>query len=384
MRNISAKISAICLLIALLPGVCQAQTYAITTRYTSGSDQITDRATAVCIGNSPGGRSLLLTVKHAVSGADAAVWIANDGHWIRVTRIVRHDTEDLAALECDAELPGVLFASTTPIGDAVTVTGFGPQFASTTDGFRFFGRIEEPEILRGDDGSHAMPGDSGGPVLCKIDGEPTLVGIVCDHEGERPARSRRTYSSTRARTGFVSAETIARFVVSQYGCRNGLCPIQIRPQVVQPVGPLGFPRGPARVIGIAEPVPPIYRPVTPDPDSSSMRRGDAGPPGRDGRSVTPQQVEAVVNAWLDSNLARLRGEPGPQGPPGPAGRDGIAGKACDPADLARVNERLTDIERRPFRMVISSDGHVIDDETYAPGEPVVLDLQRLRKRSDAE
>ena len=381
MQFILSKISALLLIVASLSGVCHAQTYAITASYFSGRDQIDDRASAVCIGNSPGGRSLLLTVKHAVSEQNVRVWISADGEWIPVTRILRHPTADLAALECDRQLPGVLFSDSTPIGETVTVTGYGPTYAHTTDGFRFVGRIEEQKILRGDDGSHAMPGDSGGPVLCQTHKGLSLVGIVSKHEGDRPARSRKTYASTRARTGFVPAETISSFVQTQYGCQNGLCPIQIRPQVVQPVGPLGFPRGPARVIRIAEPVPPTYIPVRPPqrdpapPAPTTGYTGPMGPQGRDGRSVTPDQVETIVNAWLDNNLERLRGEPGPQGPPGPAGT------TANSADLTRVNQRLTDIERRPFRMVISSDGTVIDDESYAPGEPVVLDLKRLRSVS---
>lgn len=74
------------------------------------------------------------------------------------------------------------------------------------------------------------------------------------------------------------------------------------------------------------------------------------------------QVEAVVNAWLDANIDQLR----------------------QPAsDLTSVESRLKAVEERKFRIVISSDGKIIDDETYAAGEPVVLDLKRLRSVSDA-
>ena len=39
--------------------------------------------------------------------------------------------------------------------------------------------------------------------------------------------------------------------------------------------------------------------------------------------MTQAQLEAVVNAWLDSNRDRLRGEPGSPGPPGDRGLVGV-------------------------------------------------------------
>jgi hypothetical protein len=75
------------------------------------------------------------------------------------------------------------------------------------------------------------------------------------------------------------------------------------------------------------------------------------------------QVESVVNAWLDSNIDQLR-QP--------------------PVDLTSVESRLKVLEERKFRIILSSNGKVVDDETYEPGEPVVLDLKRLRSVSDAK
>ena len=99
------------------------------------------------------------------------------------------------------------------------------------------------------------------------------------------------------------------------------------------------------------------------------------PRGEPGLSVTQQQVEATVNAWLDSNRDALRG---PAGPPGPPGRD------CEPSDNSGLDARLTELEQRPFRMILASDGKVIDDESYEPGSPVVLDLKRLRSVSGGQ
>jgi hypothetical protein len=42
------------------------------------------------------------------------------------------------------------------------------------------------------------------------------------------------------------------------------------------------------------------------------------------------------------------------------------------------------LEQRPFRIILSSDGKIVDDETYPAGSPVVLDLKRLRSGSNAD
>ena len=366
--------------VALSPSVCSAQVYPIACCYMEGDRKIEDKATAVCIGNSKSGKSLLLTVKHAVDAASPSIWVAHESKWIQVTRLVKHKSEDLAVIECDKILPGVQIGDVTPIDSEVVVSGFGPTFAKTGDGFSFTGTVEEAGILRGVSGDHAMPGDSGGAVICSTSEGKALVGIITAHEGSSPAKSRRAYAETRARTGFVSAEKIYEFVETQYGgCVNGLCPIRVRPAIRQPMIGVGIPFGPPQIVHEAVPVPrpdPVYVPQQqPEPQIMQGPRGPAGPAGprgEPGMSITQEQVEATVNAWLDSNREQLRGEQGP------AGRDG---QSADPSELAAISQRLNELATRPFRIVISSDGKIVDDETYAPGEPVVLDLKRLRSVS---
>ena len=141
-----------------------------------------------------------------------------------------------------------------------------------------------------------------------------------------------------------------------------------------------MPAGPPQRVQVAEPVPRVFvpedQPTRPVPDQISVQGppGPQGPPGRDGRSVTQAEVESIVNAWLDANRDQLRGPAGPQGPPGPSGGS---------VSTAALETRLTSLEQRPFRIILSSDGKIVDDETYKPGEPVVLDLKRLRSVSDA-
>lgn len=324
---------------ALLPSQCFAQVYPITCVYMQGDSKVEDKASAVCIGNSESGKSLLLTVKHAVDVPVPSIWISHESRLIRVTKLVRHKDEDLALMECDEILPGFQIGDETPIDSEVVVSGFGPEFAKTGDELTFTGKVEEAGILRGVSGEHAMPGDSGGAVICSTSEGRALVGIITDHEGSSPAKSRRAYAKTRARTGFVSAEKIYAFVQTQYGgCANGMCPIRVRPTIRQPMIGIGIPFGPPKIVHEATPVPrqdPVYVPQQqPEPQVVQGPAGPAGPAGRDGvpgprgepgMSITQEQVEATVNAWLDSNREQLRGPSGPSGPPGPAGPEGSPG-----------------------------------------------------------
>ena len=209
-------------------------------------------------------------------------------------------------------------------------------------------------------------------------GTRAVGGIAYGYPGSHVCSRRTDHRGYKSVTLYTPVSAFIGWIETQY-CPNGQCPIQIRPQVIYPVGPLGFQRGPARIINIAEPVPQQYVPVPaspirpmPDPITITGPRGPAGPQGPPGRSVQQAEVEATVNAWLDANRDALRG---PQGEPG---RDGST------ADTSGLESRLSELERRPFRIIISSEGKIVDDETYEPGQPVVLDLKRLRSGSDAK
>jgi hypothetical protein len=311
----------------------------------------------------------------------ASVWISNRQNWIHADRVHIHPTEDLAVLELPARLDVTPLGDATPIGQQVTVQGYGPRLNDSGEPFAFRAMIDEETKLRGINGEHVIPGDSGGPMLFDTESGPALVGVVIEHEGSSPASYRTQFAAMRARSGFVPAETIVSFVQAQYGgCPGGVCPIRIRPQIQQPMIGIGLPLGPPRIVETIERIPQAHVIQSPQrnplPQTVAPQRdcvGIPGPPGRDGRSVTKAEVEAAVNAWLDANREQLRG------PAGPPGRDGHAGSS---ADVSQLERRLSAVESRPFRMVLTSDGTILDDETYAPGEPVVLNLKRLRNRSN--
>ena len=189
------------------------------------------------------------------------------------------------------------------------------------------------------------------------------------------------------KTKYVSCRKIVAWMQAQYGgCPGGVCPIQIRPRVIQPMIGIGIPTGPPRIIGEAVRVnpSPIYvpqqpqypkqpeplRPV-PDPAFISGLAGQQGVPGpkgdrgADGRSVTKTEVEATVNAWLEANRDALRGEPGPS------------------ANIDALAARVKILEERKIRIITSDGSQIVDDETYTGSEadPIVLNIRRLTNAS---
>jgi hypothetical protein len=357
-----------------------------TTYHNDSGRLVEEKGTAVCFYTDDRG-SLLLTCKHVVTSNPRSVWVRCRNDWYRCAEPILHPTEDIAVIETGIRLSPTPLSDGVAVGSNVVVEGAGPSLNHTDEALRFQGRAT-PDGIVNDDGLAVIGGDSGGPVYVQTStGAVAVGGIVYGYPGQRVRARRADHRGSDAVTLYTPTSAFYSWIETQY-CQNGTCPIQIRPQVIQPLGPLGFPRGNPRVIGIAEPVPQRYEPVqseplrpTPDPISITGPRGaagpmgPAGPAGRDGRSVQPSDVEATVNAWLDANIDQIRGPQGEPGTPGPAGRDGID------ADTSTLDARLTELEHRPFRIIISSEGKIVDDETYEPGQPVVLDLKRLRSVS---
>lgn len=369
----TAVMSMFCL-IAICSAICSAESVIVATTYVDSSGvKVTENGTAVAIHSNERG-TILLTCKHVVEHAPESVWISYDGgDWVQCSHVLQHPSEDIATMECQIRVPSRPMINNATIGAEVVVDGAGPKLHGSGEPWYFKGLATEDGIVS-EEGLAVIRGDSGGPVYCRSSsGVYSVAGIAHSCLGNVPGLRRADHRG-RAITLYTPCSAFYPWIQTQY-CPQGNCPIQIRPQLIQPVGPLGFPRGPARVIRIAEPISQRYEPVppairpTPDPISTAGPRGPAGPPGppgHDGRSVQQAEVESVVNSWLDSNIERIRG---PQGDPG---KDGSA------ADVSGLESRLTTIEKRKFRMVISSGGQIVDDEEFMPGEPVVLDLRRIR------
>lgn len=333
------------LLFCFVSGCCVSQCSAQVVRLQIGED----KGTAVCIGECENGSRLFVTAKHNFKDYNGEAHVRFRGGLYRVTEINSSDLDDVASFECIAPVAAMpIFAGDLPSGSEVKLVGYGPEYQGQLNGNAVrFGRLSDEETIT--QTSHqVVPGDSGGAVAYQYQTIGLISGFVTDCPSQ---------------TVFVSARKIHRCVSRIYTvrCPPGGCPIYLRPSVRQPILGIGIPIGPPQLVTEAVPVPrppQIYDPrPTPDPEFSPGPRGPAGPqgpPGRDGESVSREHVEAVVNAWLSANAEQLR------------------------PDLSAIEKRLTAVEQRPFRIILSSDGKIVDDETYPAGDPVVLDLQRLR------
>jgi hypothetical protein len=367
------KKAVVIFLLVLVPIILLCElANAQTVRLRMDLDSSHGNGTAVCVGHTAEGASVLLTAKHNFRGARSGS-IFHDGRWIVAEAINQHPSEDVLSFEVAANVPALQLADAEQIGAPVEIRGYGPEYHGRKAS-AFLG-VMETGYVAGRDGLHPIPGDSGGPVLQN----ERVVGII---QGYFETAYRSDRANERLSTSYAGLQSIRECLQQCYQqCPPSGCKIWIRNEYRQPVVPLGLPRGPVQRVQVAEPVPRVYVPEDqprvnqPAPVVQQGPPGPQGPPGRDGRSVTVNEVEAAVNAWLDANREQLIG---PQGPPGPPGQSGSA------ANVTHLESRLTVLEQRPFRIILSSDGKVIDDETYRPGEPVVLDLKRLRSVSDAK
>lgn len=359
--------------------IAETVTVAVTRIDARGTKE-TAKATAVCIYSNERG-SVLVTCRHVVqskTGEILSVWVrhANDWHECSQVRVHPDADVDVAAMECSIRFKPETLTNDAEVGARVVIDGAGPELHKTNEDWFFFG-TKTPDGIVGENGDAVIEGDSGGPARVRLtSGQYAVCGIVYGYPTTSPKgfTRRSQHRQHRTKTLYTPVAAWYPWFETQY-CVDGLCPIQIRPVVVQPRGLLGVPYGPPRVIGVAEPVPQIYapvpyrapnpptvKPIVPVPDPISI----TGPPGPPGQSVTQEQVEATVNAWLDSNIDRIRG------PKGEPGKDGST------ADVAAVTLRIKTLEERPTR-VIWADALTrkkLDDITYKPGEPVVLWLPR--------
>jgi len=370
---------ATCLLMLLI-GCCGSECSAQVVRLDVDGDE-PGKATAFCIGETNDGQGVYLTAKHNLRGA-TRIRIKVHGKWYTGQRINQHPSADVASFEAPVVAQALAIGEQERPGEQVAIPGFGPEYFGRTPSS--FTGVLETGYVSGERGLHPIPGDSGAPVVI---GENVVVGVISGYDTPYEQTTFRSdHAEQRLKTRYTGVIKIRECLQQCYqSCPPQGCRIWIRNEYRQPIGFLGLPSGPVQRVPIAEPVPRVFvpedqQPMRPIPDQISMQgplgpAGPQGPPGRDGRSITQAEVESIVNAWLDANRDQLRGPAGPPGPAGPAGGS---------ASTAALETRLTSLEQRPFRIILSSDGKIVDDETYPAGSPVVLDLKRLRSGSNAD
>lgn len=103
------------------------------------------------------------------------------------------------------------------------------------------------------------------------------------------------------------------------------------------------------------------------PEGPQGPQGPEGPPGKDAE-ITDEMLATIAAAVYQ----KMRNDPAFKGPPG---KDGAG---VGPGELERIKaEVLASLPDLRVLLIDGSNGSVIDDETYAPGEPLVLDFQRV-------
>ena len=241
----------------------------------------------------------------------------------------------------------------------------------------------------------SIPGDSGGSVFNE-NGE--LIGPLWGGgNGE-------TVASNCGRTQRFLLPWNARLAAWQQagnGCFGGSCP----PQQGSPSGGVPIdtsPQRPPTEVPLAplNPSPPSQSPAQPvlpntpgclpckaDYDEIAKQvwdklkdkeelRGPKGEKGDKGDGVSEEQIAAIVIA-ISNQIKNDPAMRGPQGEPGPRGEPGPAG-VVDEADIERIKaDVLAPIPPRSVMLVDLRTAEVIDNETFAANEPIVIDVGRI-------
>jgi hypothetical protein len=100
-------------------------------------------------------------------------------------------------------------------------------------------------------------------------------------------------------------------------------------------------------------------------------RGPKGEPGRDGKDaeLTREDIAEIIAAVKDAILK----DPSMRGP---AGKDAVITDALI-AEVAGRAAAMVPVNNRRVLLVDGSTKQVIDDETYGPNDPIVLDVQAI-------
>lgn len=293
------------------------------------------------------GRLATTTAEFSGRSFSASGWLANavaDQYLIELTE--------------DPPVNPVPLAQVAPSpGEIVYVVGFGGDgFAIWPARFASTGSSISDQDSGFYAGRNARQGDSGGAVF---NDRGEYVGTIWGGGGASAVAV--TYTHTRAffqRTGLLARifgrRNVAGFEQQSCTLIGGSC---------RSPGIANSPQMQPRVV----PRPPVNYGSVPTPSYFGDSQLD----------VPPQVSQSGCQC---QSQAGPQGETGPQGPQGSQGPQGPPGPGITASDIDAITQRVAASIQIPNQRVVlvdGSSGTVIDDETYQPGEPIVLDFQRV-------
>lgn len=317
-------ITALLLLCSVAIADAPRVAYRLRATGSNSSGQIfTSWSTCFPVGSIKEGGTLLVGAAHTLEGADRAQ-VKIGEKWCSVLRVRTHETADLMAIEIAEDIAVELPLGESSDGLTVDLLGYGSEYnGGKAEPLR--GRLVQSGVMIGNNGWHAIHGDSGGPA---VDLAGRVVGVCSEVRWIKTA-SRSDYAAQNAETRLVPVEDVRAFLTQYYTqqCGPNGCTIWMgggvqgyRPQPV-----------------VTRPAP--VQPVTPAINTESIVRDE-------------------VRKWLDANATAIKGKDGVAGKDGRDGKDGTSTVL-------------------PLRVILSRDGKIIDDETLQPGDPLILDVRQL-------
>lgn len=300
--------------------------------------------------------TVVLTAAHVVAGNQRVTVISgSNGAEITANVLYQNAQNDLAVLHAPDANP----SATVPLanfwpqqGERIEIAGFGGPRSRLR---HFVGKFIRRDRLGFEVDTDVISGDSGAPIFCR----GCVVGLV--RGGERIRGETNGWPLNYPAESDLGGTELCRIVVAVTR-RRGLLTRwfdnrQCRPGMNCPP------------VNTTPPQDDLYPPIGTDPGDS-----DVDPPAQN-----------------------QPGEQGPQGPQGEQGPKGDTGQNGISVTGVRVNGNydlvVTYSDGRqeiagnvaasiPDRRVLLVDGKtntVIDDETYGPNDPIVLDAQALIK-----
>jgi hypothetical protein len=289
-----------------------------------------------------------------------------DGGKFTAKYIGKHEPLDLCAYLIDQQgLPGIAVSSqNVPIGETITVMAFGgPNHHKAT--FRPFVAPVIKGHARVAVDAGTISGDSGSGmvwrgVLCGVNFGS--VGGYSANEGGWPVH----WPSS----SWADAESINLFLtqcLGPYGCQPRVSPPGQSGGSDGGGSPFYPPSNPQQPPQITPPQQPVAPPHITQPQQPVTPPATCPPGQCDDEAIKKIIADAVAAA----SKPGPRGEQGPPGPRGPSGRD------CEIDIDAIAAQVIAKIPPRRFILVDGATRKVIDDESYQPGEPIVLDIQQI-------